>query len=99
MTRIDSRRQFPRFIFRITSLFWGALAASPAAAAMLGEGIINWTRNNIVLPVGVFSIIVAIGASIFRPDLVKGALYTALITAVLFFVMSGASGLATALGG
>lgn len=98
MTSIDSRRQFPRFFFRTTTLFWGALAASPAYA-MLGQGIIDWARTNIVLPVGVFSIIVAIGASIFRPEFVKGALYTALITAVLFFVMSGASTLATALGG
>jgi putative Mn2+ efflux pump MntP len=56
--------------------------------AALGQGVIDFCRNYVVAPIGVIAILVALGASIFRPDMIKQALYVAVICAVMFFIMN-----------
>lgn len=83
----QSRARFAeRFAFLLVSL-GGALPAH----AYLGESLLNFAKNNIIAPLGLLAVVVALGASIFRPDLVKTAIYTAIICAVLFFLINSAS--------
>lgn len=81
--------------------FWVLLVvgcASPAfAQAMLGNSLLTFGANYIIGPIGVFAVVVALAASIFRPDMVRGAVYAALICAVLFFVIKESGAILTAL--
>jgi hypothetical protein len=67
------------------------------AFAYAGEQLLEFARNYVIAPLGIFALVVALAASFFRPDLVKGAIYAVVICAVLFFVISQARSLMTAL--
>lgn len=62
--------------------------AMPAFAQQLGSNLLGYIKTAILLPLGVFSILIALGASIFRPDMVKGAIYAAIICAVMYFIIA-----------
>lgn len=92
------QRLFSRVSSRVVALYVVAVAASPALAqAMVGQSVLTWASNYIVAPLGIFAIVIALGASFFRPELVKGAVYATIICAVLFFITRNASALMTAM--
>lgn len=92
------QRLFARLSSRVVALYVTAVAASPAfAQAMVGQSVLTWASNFIIAPLGIFSIIIALGSSLFRPELAKGAMYAAIICTVLFFITRNASALMTAM--
>ncbi|WP_242392169.1 hypothetical protein [Anaeromyxobacter oryzisoli] len=85
-----------------------ALAALPAVAVFVlvvpslalaypGQTLLEYGRNFIIAPLGLFAIVVGVGAAMFKPDLVKGAIWTAVICAFLFAIISGAPAIMSAL--
>lgn len=83
----------------------GALAAvavftlvAPAfALAYPGQTLLEYSRNFIIAPLGLFAIVVGVGGAMFKPDMVKGAIWTAVICAFLFAIISGAPTIMNAL--
>ena len=92
------QRLLSRLSSRAVTAYVLALTSSPAfAQAMVGQSVLTWATNFIIAPLGIFAIITALGASFFRPELAKGALYAAIICTVLFFISRNASTLMTAM--
>jgi hypothetical protein len=83
----------------------GALAAiimiiivAPAfALAYPGQTLLEYGRNFVIAPLGLFAIVVGVGGAMFKPDLVKSAIWTAVICAFLFAIISGAPAIMNAL--
>lgn len=85
---VASNRQFLRFSTRFGALLVAVGAAAPAfAQQMVGQSILDFAGNYIIGPLGIFAVVVALAGSIFRPDMVRSAIYAAIICAVLFFVI------------
>lgn len=55
--------------------------------AYAGEQFLNWLANWIIGPAGLLAIVVALVASMLRPEFVTKALYAAVICIVVFFVI------------
>jgi hypothetical protein len=67
------------------------ITATPAfAQQMVGMSLMTFAANSIIAPLGIFAVVVALASSFFRPDIVKGAVYAAIICAVVFFVIRSA---------
>ncbi len=81
-----ANRALARFLIRFAVLSLFTLLAEPAFA-YVGESLLNWTASYIVAPLGLIAIVVALAASVWRPDLVRSAIYAAIICAVLFFLI------------
>ena len=76
-----------------------AEAALAQTSGYPGQKLLEFGRNYIIAPLGLLSIVVALAASVFRPDFVRGAVYSAIISAILFFLISSAPTLMTAMKG
>jgi len=80
-------------------LLLATLAASTASAqsagASIGAGLISWGQP-IILFLGVGAILVALVAGVFRPELVKSAVWAAVILAVIFFIVRNMASLQAA---
>ncbi|WP_242343625.1 MULTISPECIES: hypothetical protein [Anaeromyxobacter] len=74
-----------------------ALVAPAVALAYPGQTLLEYGRNFIIAPLGLFAIVVGVGGAMFKPDLVKGAIWTAVICAFLFAIISGAPAIMSAL--
>jgi hypothetical protein len=71
---------------------------SPAVAlAYPGQTLLEYGRNFVIAPLGLFAIVVGVGGAMFKPDLVKSAIWTAVICAFLFAIISGAPAIMNAL--
>lgn len=96
-TAVGNRR-LDAFLARAVPVFVLLAAAQPAfAQAMVGNSLLTFAANYIIGPLGIFAVVAALAGSIFRPDLVKGAIYAAIICAVLFFIIKMSPQLITAL--
>lgn len=97
-TEIEIRNaRFNKFVGRFSILFFITMSATPAfAQAMVGQPILTFAANYIIGPLGVFAVVIGLAASIFRPDMVKSAIYAAVICAILFFVIKMAPQIVTA---
>lgn len=85
---VASNRQLLRFSTRFGAALIAVGAAAPAfAQQMVGQSILEFGANYIIGPLGIFAVVVALAGSIFRPDMVRSAIYAAIICAVLFFVV------------
>jgi hypothetical protein len=74
------------------------LMLEPAfALAYPGQTLLEYGRNFVIAPLGLFAIVVGIGGAMFKPDLVKNAIWTAVICAFLFAIISGAPTIMNAL--
>jgi hypothetical protein len=80
-------RQFATFLRRWVALWVVCFLALPAHAA-LGDNLLMFVQNSIIAPLGIMAVVAALGASIFRPDLVRTAIYVAIICAVIFFILN-----------
>lgn len=68
--------------------------ALPAfAQTAMGQGLLDWVALYILAPLGIFAVIIALAASIFRPEMVRSAVYAALIAAVMYFIIKQAGSL------
>ena len=63
-----------------------------------GKDALSWAASYIIAPLGLFSIVIALGAAFFRPDFVKQAIYAVIICAVLFFIINQGDRIFSALG-
>ena len=73
------------------------LVAPSFALAYPGQTLLEYGRNFIIAPLGLFAIVVGVGGAMFKPDLVKGAIWTAVICAFLFAIIGGAPAIMNAL--
>ncbi len=85
-------REATRFSFLI-----GLMGMSQLALAYPGEQLLAFGSNYIIAPLGIFAVVLALAGSFFRPDLVRSAIYAAIICAVLFFVVKMAPQLMTSM--
>lgn len=88
-----------RQLARVTTvLLWGlcAIAHAQASSGNFGQGLLNWAAP-LIAGIGVLAICVAIGGAMFRPELIKGAAFTAVICLVLFFIIHNFSSLQSTL--
>jgi len=67
--------------------------------AYAGQGLLEYARSYVIAPLGLFAIVVGAGAAMFRPELVRTAIWSAVICAFLFFVISAAPTLVNLLQG
>ena len=75
----------------------GLMLAPAFALAYPGQTLLEYGRNFVIAPLGLFAIVVGIGGAMFKPDLVKNAIWTAVICAFLFAIISGAPTIMNAL--
>ncbi len=62
--------------------------AIPAAAfAYPGEALLQFGAQYIIAPLGIFAVVIALAASFFNPRAAAGAVFAAILCAVLFFVI------------
>lgn len=75
-----------------TAFLWMVLAMPGLAFADLytGQTLLEWSRNIIIAPIGLLAVVVGVAAAIFRPEMVKGAIWTAVVCVVLFTLISKA---------
>ncbi len=98
----DSTRRLHLASERVTAGVLGAAALfivlAPAfALAYPGQTLLEYGRNFVIAPLGLFAIVVGVGGAMFKPDLVKSAIWTAVICAFLFAIISGAPAIMNAL--
>lgn len=98
----DRTRRFHLAAERVTASVLGTasllfLAAPELALAYPGQTLLEYGRNFVIAPLGLFAIVVGVGGAMFKPDLVKGAIWTAVICAFLFAIISGAPAIMNAL--
>ena len=72
------------------ALLFGVAIAQPAHA-YLGQQLLEWAASNIIAPLGLIALVVALAGAFFRPDLAKSGVYAALICAALFFIIRQAN--------
>jgi hypothetical protein len=66
-----------------------------AAGSAIGGGLISYAQP-IILFLGLGAVVVALVGAVFRPELVKGAVWAAVILVVVFFVLRNAAALQSA---
>lgn len=98
----DSTRRLHFAAERVTAGVLGAAAlflvlAPTLALAYPGQTLLEYGRNFVIAPLGLFAIVVGVGGAMFKPDLVKSAIWTAVICAFLFAIISGAPAIMNAL--
>lgn len=75
-------------------VFTLALLAADVALAQSGSypgrELLNFAKNFIIAPLGLFAIVVAVAGAMFKPDFVKSGIWAAVICAVLFFIINQA---------
>jgi len=62
----------------------------PAFADYAGKTLLMWSSQNIIAPLGILALVVALSAAFFRPEYVQKAIYAVIICALLFFVIRSA---------
>jgi hypothetical protein len=93
----DEEDRMRRFIVAV-SLFRGAVAGAAAvwlaapslASAYAGQGLLEYARSYVIAPLGLFAIVVGVAAAMFKPEVVRTAIWSAVICAFLFFLISAA---------
>src|SRR5438105_1254626 len=72
------------------SVFAALAVLQPAMADYAGKSLLEWTARNIIAPLGILAVVVALAAAFFRPEFVQKAIYAVIICALLFFVIRSA---------
>jgi hypothetical protein len=67
-----------------------ALATPKLASAYAGQGLLEYARSYVIAPLGLFAIVVGVAAAMFKPEVVRTAIWSAVICAFLFFLISAA---------
>jgi len=88
----DSHRDRPA-VRLVAVILWATSAI--AQAQQIGQGLINYATP-IILFLGVGAIVVALVAAVFKPEIVKSAIWAGVILVVIFFILRNAAHLQTA---
>ena len=67
-----------------------ALLTPASALAYAGQGLLEYARSYVIAPLGLFAIVVGVAAAMFKPEIVRTAIWSAVICAFLFFLISAA---------
>jgi uncharacterized membrane protein YfcA len=82
----------------LVSFFSAFLMVSGSAwASYAGQSLLQWAASYIIAPLGIISVVVGLGAAIFRPEHVTKAIYSAVICVVIYFVISAGDTLVAAM--
>ncbi len=73
------------------------LFIAQSAHAYVGENLLKWASDNIVLPLGVVAVIACAIAAIIKPEFAKTALWTGFAVCVVVFLIKSGSALMGAL--
>lgn len=66
-----------------------------AAYGQIGSGLLSYAEP-IILFLGVGAVVVALVGAVFKPELVKGAVWAAVILVIVFFILHNSSSLESA---
>jgi hypothetical protein len=69
-----------------------------AASKYAGSELLNFASSYIIAPLGLFSVVIALVAAFFQPQLVSKAIYSAVICGMLFFLISQSDAIFQAMG-
>jgi len=95
---LSHRGPLSRLGERTSAAIAASILFTPAlASAYAGQTLLEYGRSFVIAPLGLFAIVVGIGASMFKPELVKGAIWTAVICAFLFAIIGGAPSIMNAM--
>ena len=93
--------------FEFTALKLVRRIARPACIALLfiaqsshayvGENLLRWASDNIVLPLGLVAVIACAIAAIIKPEFAKTALWTGFAVCVVVFLIKSGTALMSAL--
>jgi hypothetical protein len=72
------------------SVAFATFVVPSAAMAYAGQGLLEFARNFVLAPLGLFAIVVGIAAAMFKPEVVRTAIWSAVVCAFLFFIISAA---------
>ena len=81
-----SARAVGQIVF--VSIFAFAALTQPALADYAGKTLLMWASSNVIAPLGILSLVVALGAAFFRPEFVQKAIYAVIICVLLFLYPS-----------
>jgi len=73
------------------------MGVSNPAYAFAGQELLQWAGDNIIFPLGILSVIFSLAAALFRPDMVKNGIWSAVICAIIYFLIRAAPGLQSAI--
>ncbi len=86
---------FLKGTFRALSIALMLIAQS--AHAYVGENLLKWASDNIVLPLGFVAVIACAIAAIIKPEFAKTALWTGFAVCVVVFLIKSGTALMSAL--
>jgi hypothetical protein len=73
------------------------LFIAQSAHAYVGENLLRWASDNIVLPLGLVAVIACAIAAIIKPEFAKTALWTGFAVCVVVFLIKSGTALMSAL--
>jgi hypothetical protein len=76
-------------------LLWVTTGVAHAAYGQIGGGLLSYAEP-IILFLGVGAVVVALVGAVFKPELVKGAVWAAVILVIVFFILHNAGSLESA---
>jgi len=82
---------------RLLGVLW-MLTGAVAHAQAMGQGLISYAQP-IILFLGVGAVVVALVGAVFKPEVVKHAVWAAVILTVIFFILRNTSALTSAVSG
>ncbi len=74
----------------LASIAAASLVVPTATFAYAGQGLLEYARNFVIAPLGLFAIVIGIAAAMFKPEVVRTAIWSAVVCAFLFFIISAA---------
>ncbi len=86
---VHARRRALQQVFLTASVL--NVGFNSVAHAFVGQTLLGWSATNVIAPIGLMAVVVAIGGALFRPEVVSRAIYAAVICVVLFFIINSAS--------
>lgn len=86
-----------KLLSRVSLVLLGT-AAPLAHAQAMGQGLISYA-SGIILFLGACAVITALVSAVFKPEVVKGAVWAALILVVVFFILRNVGSLQAAVSG
>ncbi len=79
------------------SLCVALVFTAQSAHAYVGENLLRWASDNIVLPLGLVAVIACAIATIIKPEFAKTALWTGFAVCVVVFLIKSGTALMSAL--
>jgi hypothetical protein len=85
-----TRARFQTLERAVAAVALATFVVPTATLAYAGQGLLEYARNFVLAPLGLFAIVVGIAAAMFKPEMVRTAIWSAVVCAFLFFIISAA---------